>query len=173
MPLLRKEQSTCNWEADVAHSANRIIGLISKLISVCGQVFPSSGRLKSHTNKLKYQTTKAGHDSLFLQGSTLCNVPELNCPWIMNSNFIIKGQKKEFFPAKTKVFRDVSYYQTSGYWIQDCVVRRKLKTILICEMPFFSAVSEKFSEQLSPKELHLKILEFFLDELRTSCTNCT
>ncbi len=28
-------------------------------------------------------------------------------------------------------------------------------------MPFFSAVSEKFSEQLSPKELHFKILQIY------------
>jgi hypothetical protein len=72
-----------------------------------------------------------------------------------------QGHKKHFFPAKITVFCEVTYYQTSGYRILDCVVRRKLKTILICEMPFFSAVSEKFSEQLSPKELHLKILQFF------------
>ncbi len=134
--------------------------------SVCWQVFPSSGRLKSHTNKLKYQTTKACHDSLFLQGLSVWNIPELNRPWI-NINFMIKG-KRSIFSGKNKSVLWSVLLSTSGSWILDCVVRRKLKTILICELPFFSAVSEKFSEQLSPTELHLKILEFFLNELLTA-----
>ena len=38
------------------------------------QVFPSSGRLKSHTNKLKYQTTKGGgHCSVLMLTSHVEN----------------------------------------------------------------------------------------------------